>query len=644
MTTFPELSQAAISEGLEVATALIALGIPIFTAQPAVRDGQWDPTGGTGRPGAGCGYHLPGGWQQTSPDVRVLDPSAPGWEGSAWRPGWALCAVMGHGLDLLDTDPRHEGDLSRQGLIEQGLWPTAPWAVANTPSGGIHEFIPSLDLRSRDNFRPGLDYKGGLVDGSGRGFAFIAPTVRLSKTTGLPVAYTWNTPPTPELTASERGSERVREVISAGRMSRSGGVRPAASGLPAWLQTDPPGQPCRKVLAEVATLTSALNSGESRHQATRSSLTRLMRLRQQGHSGVPQAVEQVTSDFKEAVTEDHDRMSEVERLIQGSWGALTFPRDPKKHAVCACQMERLRVDVEHGEVLGSGRTRTTDRKVMSYLVMAATRKISLMVTSESQRKISAAIDIHQPTVAKSLSRLRQRGLIEYSTARGLRTINRYLIKLPSACANVSMEDLPSAGTSIDTSVRVYTHPLFGTGGLGGAVVETFACLSENRRPIRAGWLVPVRPRKNKTLPIPRVVTKRSIPKAVPGNEGRTPRLIAAHLHRNPSTVRRHLHRLTEAGLVYQRDGLWWRYWFNPDAVAAELGVQDTASEKRSKHAHERYRQAEQFCDLLDQRGNPQAVRVIDDGVGLIVKIPTGEIIWQGPVPLHWPADEEENTA
>ena len=73
-------------------------------------------------------------------------------------------------------------------------------------------------------------------------------------------------------------------------------------------------------------------------------------------------------------------------------------------------------------------------------------------------------------------------------------------------------------------------------------------------------------------------------------------------------------------------------------------MQDTASEKRSKHAHERYRQAEQFCDLLDQRGNPQAVRVIDDGSGLIVKIPTGEIIWQGEVPLHWPANEEENTA
>ena len=29
-------------------------------------------------------------------------PSVPGFGSKAWRPGWALCAVMGHGFDALE--------------------------------------------------------------------------------------------------------------------------------------------------------------------------------------------------------------------------------------------------------------------------------------------------------------------------------------------------------------------------------------------------------------------------------------------------------------------------------------------------------------------------------------------------------------
>ena len=77
-------------------------------------------------------YRLPRGWQNTRPSLATVD---------AWRPGEALCAVMGHALDLLDVDPRNGGDEARPGLLAAGIWPSV-YAVADTPSGGTHELSP----------------------------------------------------------------------------------------------------------------------------------------------------------------------------------------------------------------------------------------------------------------------------------------------------------------------------------------------------------------------------------------------------------------------------------------------------------------------------------------------------------------------
>ena len=35
-------------EALGVARSLIGAGVPVFAAQPALTDGQWNPTGGNG--------------------------------------------------------------------------------------------------------------------------------------------------------------------------------------------------------------------------------------------------------------------------------------------------------------------------------------------------------------------------------------------------------------------------------------------------------------------------------------------------------------------------------------------------------------------------------------------------------------------
>ena len=84
---------------IEVARSLAEAGIPFFTAQPAQRpDGAWDPSGGSG----GCGYWLPQGWSRSPAEPAAVD---------AWRPGMALCMVAGHGLDVIDVDPRNGGDL-----------------------------------------------------------------------------------------------------------------------------------------------------------------------------------------------------------------------------------------------------------------------------------------------------------------------------------------------------------------------------------------------------------------------------------------------------------------------------------------------------------------------------------------------------
>lgn len=201
MTDTPALTveQAA---ALAAARELARAGVPVFVAPPS-------PTSNTG-------FALPDEWQQTVPDPDAVDQ---------WRPGWALAAVMGCGLDLIDVDPRNGGDLDSL----NGSTPRS-WATAVTPSGGVHSFVASLGTGSRDGVLPGVDIKGGAADGSGRGFAFLPPTVRPSKVTGEPAAYRWVKAPerVPRPGEDDSGANlaaRIREL-------RGAGVR--TPGGPSW--------------------------------------------------------------------------------------------------------------------------------------------------------------------------------------------------------------------------------------------------------------------------------------------------------------------------------------------------------------------------------------------------------------------------
>jgi hypothetical protein len=181
ITTSSSITPAQ-DRALAVARSFIDAGIPVFLARPALdADGEWDPSGGSG----GSGYVLPPRWQQSKADPAVLDQ---------YRPGDALGAVMGHTLDVLDVDSHKGGDASKLDLQIEGVWPGV-LGVQRTPSGGTHDFINPLRVGSRDGFATGIDHKGGRDDGSGRGFVWIGPTLKLSKVTGELAEYRWEQPP-----------------------------------------------------------------------------------------------------------------------------------------------------------------------------------------------------------------------------------------------------------------------------------------------------------------------------------------------------------------------------------------------------------------------------------------------------------------
>lgn len=159
---------------LDIARDMARAGIPIFVAPP-------DPTDN-------IGFKLPARWQQTVADPRAVD---------AWRPGMALCAVGGHTADFADVDPRNGGHHSAVLLAAGNLWPRT-FGEQATPSDGKHYLITPLGIgkhQGKGELLGGIDLQGGRADGTGRGFVFLAPTVRRSKVTGEPVPYRWEVPP-----------------------------------------------------------------------------------------------------------------------------------------------------------------------------------------------------------------------------------------------------------------------------------------------------------------------------------------------------------------------------------------------------------------------------------------------------------------
>lgn len=165
-------------EALEIARYLAENGCPVFVAK---RDRS-----------SSCGFRLPNGWQRTTPDPTVVD---------RWKPGMALALVTGALVDVVDVDPRNGGDLSAL----EGVMPTV-YGQADTPSGGTHSLIAALGV-PKDVPSPGIDLQSGDANGNGRGFVFLAPTVRESKVDGRMKPYVWTTEPDVDVLALVGGDE-----------------------------------------------------------------------------------------------------------------------------------------------------------------------------------------------------------------------------------------------------------------------------------------------------------------------------------------------------------------------------------------------------------------------------------------------------
>jgi hypothetical protein len=103
------------------------------------------------------------------------------------------------------------------------------FGVQATPSGGWHYVISPLREREANAFMPGLDYQGGMPDGKGRAFVWIAPTVRRSKVEPYGrVAYSWAQRPDMEYLkefVSDDSVEGIRDRILSAKVKAPGSDR-----------------------------------------------------------------------------------------------------------------------------------------------------------------------------------------------------------------------------------------------------------------------------------------------------------------------------------------------------------------------------------------------------------------------------------
>lgn len=153
-----ETASDRINSALSAARRLIKYGVPVF---PARVDDDGNPDRDDQRWAR---------WNKYPADFDIL---------SGYRRGDALCAVCGIAFDVIDIDPRNGGMFSFRRMSEElgDLGPVV-YGKAKTPSGGMHLYIAALGIGSHNNILPGIDLKGGNPDGTGRGFVFIAPTIR----------------------------------------------------------------------------------------------------------------------------------------------------------------------------------------------------------------------------------------------------------------------------------------------------------------------------------------------------------------------------------------------------------------------------------------------------------------------------------
>lgn len=213
----------AQEQGLAIARRMVEAGIPVFVASRNSSD-------------RGPEFLYPKGWETTKPSLDWVN---------RWRPGMALCAVMGVVCDVLDTDPRNDGHVSRMDLMQAGVWPRV-YGTVLTPGGGTHEYITRTRV-AKASPSAGIDLQAGDDKGEGRGFVFLPPTERKAKggsRSGQVVEYAWEAEPDLEWltdwTDEGDGTQTaLADLVRAGRARRTP-VRSGVKGQAASTEDDDP--------------------------------------------------------------------------------------------------------------------------------------------------------------------------------------------------------------------------------------------------------------------------------------------------------------------------------------------------------------------------------------------------------------------
>ncbi len=156
-----------VEKDIDLLTEFQRMGIPVFACTLRMAKSPEGKDEEVGHPKR---------WQETTPDQYDL------W--SASRSG-AFGVVTGHGLDVLDVDPRNGGDVDAvlQALQEHQV-PVI--GIVDTPGGGIHVYLPSIQTALPGRMPEGIDF---LAKGQ---MAFAPPSVR-PKYPGK--RYKWRTRP-----------------------------------------------------------------------------------------------------------------------------------------------------------------------------------------------------------------------------------------------------------------------------------------------------------------------------------------------------------------------------------------------------------------------------------------------------------------
>ncbi len=549
------------------------------------------------------------------------------------HPEWGIGIRTGKGSDLvvLDVDLRSGGLESLKAMERAGFNHTGCGLQHSGSGQSFHLLFRYGTGQVRNTQGRVGNPDAGLDLRAEGGFVVAAPTLHPS--TGRPyemIGPVRNLPPWPGFPPGFRKSGKP----STPRKAATGGAH-ESGGPGAWTAHEARQQPCDRVEAVLQDFEEGTGG---HHPRLLTSVTMLLRMRQQGHRGVATALDLLRDSFLSRVVRGEGvAAAEFDRVVADAWSAMHEPVQPKRDAVCSCLIELRRAQVTSGEVLDRGRARSNQQEVMRALLLLAEQQQSARVRGWSQRRLGTSIGLGAASTNRVLGRLRELGLIDYETAQGVASQNSYLINF--WFERRQQRRTKPAGTSSVVTRRVTPHPLFSQGGLGAAVAETFARLAEKSMRLTRGHAVriPKDVAVTELLLSPYRATRR-IPVPAPSG-GQTADQLAHLRELSVSQVHCHLSELAQHGLAFSERGVWSRYRFDPDLVVEAAGFEDTVERLKAAHDAEGRQRGEQLCLKADRNGEPIAIRRVTGDRGQIVVRDSQTVIWDGPLPADW-SDKE----